>query len=159
MRLLSLSRKSSRLARAFSLIEVLVAMAIIGILFVALYAGFLSGFQIIHVARENLRATQIMVEKMETIRLYTWDQINGSNGFVIPTSFTAYYYPGSGTNVNANTLTYYGTLSIAAAPNDTSYSTNMKTVTVSLLWTNSNVRRSRQMTTFVSRYGLQNYIY
>src|ERR1041385_7221224 len=138
---------------AFSLVEVVVAMAIVGILFIALYAGFLSGFQMIHVARENLRATQIMVEKMETIRLYTWDQIN-SNGFV-PTTFAAAYYP-VGTNSG---FTYSGTIIITTAPADTSYSTNMKQVTVSLTWTNNRSIRTRDMTTYVSRYGMQNYIY
>src|SRR5687767_14388252 len=61
--------------RAFSIIEVLVALAIAGVLFTSLYAGISAGFVVIETARENLRATQIMVEKLETIRLYTWEQI------------------------------------------------------------------------------------
>ena len=57
---------------AFSMIEILVAMVVLGIMFVSLYSGFSSGFAVVQLARENLRATQILQEKMETIRLYTW---------------------------------------------------------------------------------------
>jgi prepilin-type N-terminal cleavage/methylation domain-containing protein len=146
--------KASFWKKAFSIVEVMVGMAIVGVLFISLYAGFASGFQVIHVSRENLRATQILLEKMETIRLYTWEQIN-SNGFV-PSSFTASYYPGSSNNVG---LVYYGSVAIANSPNDTSYYTNMKSVTVTVRWTNANIARSRAMSTFVSKYGLQNYIY
>ena len=64
--------------------EVLVAVAIIGTVFVSLYLGMTQGFAIVQVARENLRATQILQEKTEIIRLYTWDQINTA-GFIPPT--------------------------------------------------------------------------
>ena len=33
---------------------------------IALFAGFSSGFRVVQITRENLRATQIMVEWMET---------------------------------------------------------------------------------------------
>src|SRR5687767_6293652 len=127
---------------AFSIVEVMVAMAIVGILFLALYAGFLSGFQVIHLARENLRATQIMVEKMETIRLYTWEQV--TNTAFIPPAFTSTYYP----TEKENNLTYSGKVTVAPVPADTSgfspsYNANMRMVTVELVWTNSGVQRKR----------------
>jgi len=78
-------------------------------------------------ATPNLRATQIMLEKMETIRLYTWDQIS-SNGF-IPTEFTAPFYPNVGSSSDADRgsgITYYGKLYVTNAPIDSSYSTNLK---------------------------------
>src|SRR5687768_17046404 len=74
-----------------SLIEVLVVVALVGTLFVSLYAGIASGFGVVNVARENLRANQIILERLETIRLYNWDQIN-EPGF-IATNFTAYFFP------------------------------------------------------------------
>src|SRR5207237_602455 len=88
---------------AFSLVEMIVCTAIMVILFVSLYGGISSGFAVVNLARENLRANQIIVEKMETVRLYNWDQIN-SNGFLPPT-FTAPFFPGVITNLvatNAN---------------------------------------------------------
>ena len=40
-----------------------------------------------------------------------------------------------------------------------SYKTNLKLITVTVNWTSGNVPRSRQMTSLVSKYGLQTYIY
>jgi prepilin-type N-terminal cleavage/methylation domain-containing protein len=76
---------------AFTLVEVMIAVAILGIMFVALYGGMSSGFAVTQLARENLRATQIMLERMEGIRLYNWEQVVYSN--MVPTTFVAHYYP------------------------------------------------------------------
>src|SRR5437762_12211202 len=98
--------RSTRLA--FALMEVIIAVAAVGVAVVAAYAGISSGISLLRMARENLRATQIMVEKMETVRLYNWDEIC-SNGFV-PTNFQApYFVQGSVTSAPI----YYGTISIA----------------------------------------------
>ena len=67
----------------YTVIEALVAMGVVGLLVVALYAGMTSATISVRLARENHRATQIMDEKTELVRLLTWDQIN-SNGFVPP---------------------------------------------------------------------------
>src|SRR5207244_2048787 len=80
----------------FTLIEVLIGMAIVGGLIITLYTGLAWGFRVIRLARENIRATQVMAEKMETIRLYNWDQVT-SNGF-IPSTFNVPYYPVGQTN-------------------------------------------------------------
>src|SRR5262245_30151305 len=86
-------RRKNRRAAGFSLVEVTVGMAVIGTSAIALFSGFTSGFFTMQMARENLRATQIMLEKTETLRLYSWDQIN-TGGF-IPATFTAPYDPNS----------------------------------------------------------------
>src|SRR5688572_18409438 len=121
---------------AYSFIELLVAMAVLGVMFVSLYSGFSAGFAIIELARENLRATQILQEKMETIRLYTWDQIN-TGGF-IPTNFTEKFYA-VGTNTNSAGLTYTGIVTIASAPISTSYSNELKQVTIQVTWKSAKV--------------------
>src|SRR5437867_13356467 len=90
---LSTNLKSSRSEIAYSFVEVLVGSAVFGLGLVSLLSGIASAFSFTQLAREDLRATQIMLERMETIRLYNWDQINGSNNFVIPTIFTNAYYP------------------------------------------------------------------
>ena len=170
---MKLDKISSKGQSAFSLIEVIVCMAIIGITFVSLYAGIGSSFTVVNSARENLRANQILLEKLETIRLYSWEQIN-SNGFIPPT-FTAPFFPTSITNVigtNSNGtlqtsvtnfqsggLVYYGSVSIGNAPVSSEYATNMRIITVSLTWTNGSAIRNRQMQTLVGQNGMQNYIY
>jgi len=157
---------------AFSLIEVTVSMAIVSILFVSLYGGIASGFALVSLARENLRANQVIVEKMETLRLYSWDQVN-SNGYIPPT-FTAPFFPSVITNLVENSngtqsttttsfgdggIVYHGTVTITNAPVAAEYADSMKMVTVTLTWTNGAVARNRQLQTLVSRNGVQNYVY
>ena len=134
--------------------EVLVAVAIGGVVFVSLYSGLSTGFAVVQLARENLRATQILQEKLETIRLYTWEQIT-AQGF-IPTNFTDVFY--SATQYTGG-LTYTGSVAIANAPLTESYNSDLRMVTVKVSWESANVLRQREMSTFVSRYGLQNYVY
>jgi hypothetical protein len=140
---------------AFSTVEVMVAVLICGIVFVTLYSGMSSGFALVQLSRENLRGIQIMEEKMETIRLYRWDQI--TNAGFIPTNFVDTFYP-LATQATSG-LVYTGSVTIADAPITEYYKDALKQVTVNLSWKSGNVVRERSMTTFVSQYGLQNYIY
>ena len=139
---------------AFSLIEAVVGMGIIGTVVGAMLSGITTGTFTMRMARENLRATQIMLEKVETIRLYSWDQINKA-GFIPPT-FTETYDPMGTPNVG---LTYTGTLSIASAPVGSSYSNDMRMITVHLSWATGGLLRQRDFTSYISRSGLQDYVY
>lgn len=141
---------------AFSLVEILVAFGAIAIIFVSLYAGFTQGFAVIQLARENLRATQILQEKMETIRLYRWEQVTDPN--FIPSTFSAPFYA-VGTN-DAGGLTYQGTLTVSAVSMpEAAYESNMRMVIADVRWSSGGTTRFRQMRTLVTRYGLQQYIY
>ena len=108
-------------------------------------------------ACENLRATQILQEKMETIRLYTWEQIN-TPGFV-PTNFLDSFYVAATNQANQQGITYTGRVAIAAAPVTESYSNDLRLVTIEVDWESAGVVRTREMNTFVTRHGLQKYIY
>jgi prepilin-type N-terminal cleavage/methylation domain-containing protein len=147
---------------AYTLVEVMVAVLIVGILTMTLYAGFSQGFSVIQSARENLRATQIMVQRMETIRLYTWSQVLDNVNYLKPT-FTEYYDPLGSTN-NSTGTRYQGTISTQIpADMPAGYGTNMRTITVRVYWTNFSKGQpivfSREMQTLVARYGMQNYIF
>ena len=63
---------------AYTLVEVMIGVAIMSTGLASLCLGFSQGFTVIQVARENLRATQILQEKMETIRLFTWNQLTNA---------------------------------------------------------------------------------
>jgi hypothetical protein len=132
----------------------MMATAIVSVGFLSLYAAIAYGFAAVQVSRENLRATQVILEKLETLRLYSWDQIN-TPGFV-PATFEAPFNPA--TNANCGFI-YRGKVAITNAPIGEAYSNDMRLVWVTLDWTSSRVSRSREMGTLVSRYGLQNYIY
>lgn len=149
----SLFKRRLRLLAGFSVVESVVGMGVMGTVAGAMLTGITSGFFTMQLARENLRATQILLEKVETIRLYSWDQINTTN--FIPTTFTSRYDPNSA----SQGLTYSGTMVITNAPVASSYSNDMKMVTVKLDWKTGNLSRTRTFTTYVSRDGLQSYIY
>ena len=138
----------------FSLVEVVIAMAVAGVSVIALLSAMSSGMLTMQMARENMRATQIMMEKTETLRLYSWDQLTATN-FLL-TSFTEKYDP---TDTNATARSYTGTVTKTNVPMTTAYSDEMKQITITLNWTTGRINRSRSFTTFVARNGLQNYIY
>ena len=56
-------------------------------------------------------------------------------------------------------LTYNGTMAITNAPITSSYSNELKLVTVTLNWQTGTLPRTRTFTTYVARNGLQSYIY
>ena len=149
--------RKSRVAEAgFTLAELMIGCAILGIMVVSLFGGISFGFSNITIARQNLRATQIVLEKMEIMRMYSWEQVN-SNGFV-PSTFTAPFFPTSGSDTNGG-LVYYGTISITNVSLSTTYDEDMREVTVLLNWTNRNVPQSLEMSTYISQYGMQRYIF
>jgi hypothetical protein len=108
------------------------------------------------VARENLRATQILAERMEVLRLVRFD--DALPGF-IPTNFTAAFYINNTNSMIAGGFDYTGKVTITKSPVSESYAADLRMVRIDLTWKSGKVIRSREMTTFVSRYGLQNYIY
>jgi prepilin-type N-terminal cleavage/methylation domain-containing protein len=147
-------------SRGATLVEILVAVAVLGIMMVIFFAGITGGYAIINTFRQDLRATQILTQKTEAVRLCTWGQLNS-----LPQSFTDYYYSLGTTNSSANTI-YAGTISVGAAtniPNSASYYDKVKLVTVGVVWTNNfgghQVVHTRQMQTVAAYYGLVNYIY
>lgn len=148
-------RLRRKLTAAFSIAEVSVAMGIIGTASVALFSGFTTGFFTMQMARENLRATQIMLERTETLRLYNWDQVT-LPGFIEPT-FTEKYDPNA--TSGAQGLTYSGTVRIDPVPLTTAYSDDMRMVTVTLNWKTGEINRNRSFTTYIARNGMQNYVY
>ena len=147
--------------RAYTVVETLVAVVILAIMLVSLYGGFTSGFAVVQVARENLRATQIMVQRIETLRLYNWEQVRNTSNFLKP-AFTNWYDP---SDTSKGTV-YVGFVTTnAPAISGAAYSSNMRAVTVTVYWTNqihgnnTPLVRTRQMQTYVARYGMQSYLY
>ena len=150
--------RQQRIDQAFTLIEVMVSVGVIGVLLVSLYAGLTFGFAQIQVGREEERATQILSEKMEIVRLLSWDQVVNLPGYV-PTNFTASYSVVNPTNAPDGSLVYTGTVSVTNAPVSENYSNDLKMVQIALSWQSRGLTHQRKMTTFISRYGLQNYVY
>jgi prepilin-type N-terminal cleavage/methylation domain-containing protein len=143
-----------RYRRAFSLLEVLFATAIVGGLVIALYAALGSSVPMVKAIQENEQATQILSEKMDVIRLYNWTQITNRSQPFLPTTFVVGIDPW-----DTNSRPYYtGTISIARAPLTESYRSNLLQVIVTLNWVSNNRPQNQQMITYVAKYGLQSYI-
>ncbi len=130
-------------------------MVVCGIILLSLYAGLSAGFKITQVSRENLRATQVMIERLESIRLNTFDQLT-SPGFVPTQAINEPYYM---MGTNSNTFNYSVTVAISNAPITASYSDDLKLVNVKVSWTSGGMLRQREMNTLIARNGLQSYIY
>ena len=121
------------------------------------FAGLASGFSILQITRENLRATQVIIQRMEAIRLSGFNQLKDPTKY--PPSVTEYYSESGKTNGNGG-VAYTVTYSAAAAPTTLppTYRTNVLEVRVGVSWASGNVLRSREMRTFVARSGVQSYI-
>lgn len=164
-------------AAAFTLVEVLVGVALLGVVVTALYSGMTYGLARTAITREEMRATQVMLEKMEQLRLYTWAQVNSNydpddpedptdpfdpedphdvadepTEFLIPAKFSEPFAPGL---TNSEHLQYYGTFSITNVPMTEAYSNLLRLVTVSVTWTNGTTVKTRSMQTFFAKYGMQ----
>lgn len=136
--------------------ELVVASGVIGVMFAALLSGLTSSVTNVQFGREQMRATQIMVEKLDTIRLYAWDELNTT---YVPATFTESFSPGSNYKQGLGRgAAYQGTVSITNAPVTEPYGPALKQVTVSLAWQSGKRKVQSQMTTLVAQYGLQNYI-
>jgi len=148
---------------AYTLAEVMIAVFIVSVMMVSLYAGFWSGFALAKMSRENLRATQILVQKLEAVRIYSWSQI--TNSTFLKTNFTDYYNP-SGTNNSTAGATYKGIVTVSTPTNlPSTYNSKMRQISLTVYWTNylqattNVIVRSRTMQTLYARYGMQDYLY
>ncbi|SRR6266566_743894 len=139
-----------------TLVDVIMAVGIIAIMCLGLVGSLSYGFYTMGTTRENQRATQIMLETVETIRLYNWSQVN-SNGF-IPSTFSGVYDPQA--PVGQQGITYYGTITTGNANvGGPAVNTNLMLMNVTMNWTNRGIAHVRRASTFIARDGIQNYVY
>jgi type II secretory pathway pseudopilin PulG len=157
MRVERRSREASR-TDGFTLTEAIASFAVFGICFGALLTGLTWNVSNIKFARETVRATQIMEDKLDTLRLYSWDQIT-TPGFITNQFYTQFYPTNALAGSEALGVTYTGLITVATSPLTESYGSNIMRITVDLYWPSSPEVRHAQMSTFVSKYGLQGYVY
>src|ERR1041385_6285037 len=119
-------RKCLATRAGYTLPETLIATGVIGISFLAIFGGFCSGFRIIEFSRENTRATQILEEKTEMLRLYNWDQVN-TTGY-IPSTFQSGFY-GPATNTSGG-IAYTGSVTITTPSISEAYSNNLRQIKI-----------------------------
>ena len=141
-----------------TLVDVVMAVAMLGIMAGGIFGSFRYGFFTLQLVRENQRATQIILEKVETIRLYSWDQVTSTNGFfTIPATFPDVYDPQA--EVGSQGTAYTGTVTIAPCSLPSSYAASMRQLTITLSWTTRDILHTRSLTTYIAKDGIQNYVY
>jgi Tfp pilus assembly protein PilV len=142
----------------FTLAETLVAVFVSSFMLTALYACFASGFSIVKVTREDLRATQILLQRMEAMRVSDYTQLTNSAKY--PTNTIVYFdeaNAGSGKGGTPFTVTFNARKLPSPKPQSQFY-TNMLEVTVEASWMSGKVQRRRSMQTYVARQGIQQYV-
>jgi len=128
----------------------MVGFLLLGITMTALFGGFSFGFKTIKLSQEEVRADQILVQKLEALRTYYWSNI--ANPY-IPLNFTNNYS-------STNGVTYIGQMTVTPfVPSATpeSYAPTLRQVTATLSWDSGGITRTRTMTTLVSTNGLMYY--
>jgi len=142
----------------FTLVENVVSLTIVAIMLTSLYAGFTSGFSAVRTSRESTRATQIMISKLEAIRVCSFDQL--ANPTYNPTSWTEFFDPTDQANGGGGAV--YSCKFKASVPTagtlPESYRTNMALLTVSVSWTSGALSHTRSMQTYSAKDGIEGYI-
>lgn len=155
--------RPGRRCAGYTLVEVLCSIFIAAIATAALFAGFNNSFAILRTTREDLRATQILMQKTEAVRLLTWQQLTNVQNKE-PT-FKEYYYP-AGASTNQEGTLYWGTISTTASasnlPDTVPYKANLHLVTITVAWTNyvgaKPMAHFREMQTLSALSGMQSYL-
>lgn len=142
----------------FTLAETVVAVLLASIMFLAIYACFGSGWGMIKMTSQDLRATQVLMQRLERIRLCDFTQV--TNASVNPPTSIEYFDPknqGAGKGGVAYTITYSSAIPASGTIPD-AYRTSMFLVTVGAWWTNGTTVHNRSMQTYVARDGIQSYV-
>jgi prepilin-type N-terminal cleavage/methylation domain-containing protein len=129
----------------FTLMEVMIATAILGVVLASVIALGAQSFRYVSDIRRAARASQVLQQKLEDIRLLSWSQMQA-----LPSTFT---------DPNDAAGIYSG--SISQSPYD-SYggATTLMTVTLTVTWTNqTGALLSKSLSTLVSNNGLNKYIF
>ncbi len=164
MKLAERSRRSDGGSAAFTLPEVLVTVMLLAIAGSAFFIGMGQGFTFTQENEMNMRASQIVGEKMETIRLFTWTQLTNTSPRYVATNFTSYFYPNGDTNISTG-ITYNGSIAITTPTLPESYYSEMRQVTVTVNWysgsnwSTGKIKHQLQAVTYVAHFGMQNYVY
>lgn len=139
--------------RAFTFSAIVITFAILGLLVLAGYGALTSGLGTTRAAQEDLRATKVLLEKMETIRRCDWDQLNPNfiaSTFVVPF------------NVNPVTsneaVRYYGRVAIEPTNTGPTHTGDTRRVTVRVDWMTGYIPKSRELTINISRNGPQDLV-
>jgi prepilin-type N-terminal cleavage/methylation domain-containing protein len=129
-------RKKNGREKGFSLIEVLIAMTILGILLMTLISVFIYGYTALSRTKQVALATQICQEEVERIRSMNFDDI-----VLLGTTYT-----------NDKLAGLYNGQGMRAVEN--SVGDDIKKLTVSVVWTYRGQELRKDVVTLITRMGV-----
>ncbi len=131
----------------------MVGCLILGITIAALCGGFSLGFRTIKLSQEEVRADQILMHKLESVRVYNWSLITNN---YIPTNFSTSF---STTTGAVHGVTYDGSIMVVpfTSAGGETYSSTLRQVTASISWYSEGLTHTRTMTSLISQNGIQTY--
>ena len=144
------------MASGFTLAEAMVCVAIGAVLVTALYGGITFSYSTIKLSREDLRATQLLVEQMENLRLTQYTSLgNVTTNVPFGNGSTGNFY-----KISISTAVPAASdFLVPGASGPAVYYTNaMLRITATATWTNGNIQRVRSLQTFAAKNGIQSYI-
>jgi len=148
-----------------SFAKMLTGIAFLSVAVTALYGAFTPVYRVIRSTREDLRASQIVMQKAEALRLFTRSQVGDTNNYRQP-FLVEPYNPRRVTHTSGG-VQYAGYLSTAgpAAAGDLANTSrsHLRSVTVTLCWTNSDgakpVVHRREMQARLAPNGMPKYLW
>jgi type II secretory pathway pseudopilin PulG len=160
MKVLPANTIPSRVQRqsAFALVESVVGLMIAAIMLTSLYGAFLSGFSTLRLSRERLRATQVMLTRLEGMRLCSFEQL--TNPTYNPPTFTEVFDPKDQSSGKGG-VTYTGTFTPREPPVGSfpeSYRTKMLFLDVTVSWNSGKTVQTASMQTYAAKEGIENYV-
>lgn len=144
--------------------EVLAATAILGFVGALLYGLFSPGLGVLQSAGQNLRATQILMQKAETLRLFTGRQVVDPKDFHQPL-FVEPHDPQDGASPcgGLQYTAYVSAAILVPGERPVAFPAHMRPATVTLRWTSYEgskpVVHTRELQTRLARNGMPKYIW
>ena len=144
--------------------EVLAAAAFLGVVVTLLYGAFSLGSCGIQSTRANLRASRILMQRAEALRLFTGSQVRDLNNQRKPLFVERHDPLSLSSNGGGGPYAAYVSAAVPAAGASPKVSRpDLRTVTVTVYWTNCNgakpVVHAREVQTRLARNGMPKYIW
>jgi Tfp pilus assembly protein PilV len=134
-----MKRKITNKLRAFTLVETLFSIMLFGVCAVALLQGVIFGIHRLHDSRMDSRATQILTEQTELMRLCTWGEVQrGARVF--------------------RDGDFIGTVKITNDPMPVSYCSGLCRFDVTVAWMVGRTPHERTWSTYCAKNGLNSYV-
>ena len=129
-------KKQKKSDEGFSLIEVLIAIFVLGIVSLTLVSVFIYGFSVVYRTKQISLATQIAQEQVELVRNMNYDDILLLGSTYDHDSLT-------------ELIDGAGTLSLESGPGE-----DIKKLTVSVTWDYRGFTMRKDVVTFITREGV-----